>query len=422
VRLAKDTSNLFRDRKAHGGPRLDVRAFSGVLEVDPQQGWVDTEGMTPYNMLVDANLEKGRMPAVVPELKSITIGGAAAGVGIEATSFRQGLVHESLVEIEVLVGDGRVLVCTPSNEHRDLFYGFPNSYGTLGYAIRLRARTLPVKPYVRVEHHRHTDPKRFFADLQSRCAGDADFIDGIVFGPGELYINEARFTDEAPSVSDYSFEAIYYRSIRERSVDCLRTRDYIWRWDTDWFWCSKNIGAQNPLMRRLLGRGRLNFAFLHPGDAPEQPLGAVTAHRTADGFAFRVTYPGRGHPGPAGRRVSRLLRARGRHPSHLDLPHQGARSERLLRPVSPRSEGPIHQLRLLGRRSNASPHSPGHFNQLVEHKVSDLGGIKSLYSMSFFPHEEFWQIYGSDVYRELKSKYDPGGRFPDLYEKCVLGS
>jgi FAD/FMN-containing dehydrogenase len=68
-----------------------------------------------------------------------------------------------------------------------------------------------------------------------------------------------------------------------------------------------------------------------------------------------------------------------------------------------------------------APHSPGHFNQLVEHKVSDLGGIKSLYSMSFFPHEEFWQIYGSDVYRELKSKYDPGGRFPDLYEKCVLG-
>ena len=30
------------------------------------------------------------------------------------------------------------------------------------------------------------------------------------------------------------------------------------RWDTDWFWCSKNLGAQNPLMRRILGRSRLN--------------------------------------------------------------------------------------------------------------------------------------------------------------------
>ena len=41
-------------------------------------------------------------------------------------------------------------------------------------------------------------------------------------------------------------------------VDCLTTRDYLWRWDTDWFWCSKNVGAQHPLLRRLFGRERLN--------------------------------------------------------------------------------------------------------------------------------------------------------------------
>ena len=34
---------------------------------------------------------------------------------------------------------------------------FPNSYGTLGYALRLRLRTLPVKPFVRVEHRRCRD-------------------------------------------------------------------------------------------------------------------------------------------------------------------------------------------------------------------------------------------------------------------------
>ena len=36
------------------------------------------------------------MPAVVPQLKSITLGGAVAGVGIEATSFRYGLVHDTI--------------------------------------------------------------------------------------------------------------------------------------------------------------------------------------------------------------------------------------------------------------------------------------------------------------------------------------
>ena len=28
-------------------------------------------------------------------------------------------------------------------------------------------------------------------------------------------------------------------------------RDYLWRWDTDWFWCSRAFGAQNPRIRRL---------------------------------------------------------------------------------------------------------------------------------------------------------------------------
>ncbi len=86
--LAKDTSNLFRDRAPVAKQRLDVRAFNEVLAVDAAGGWVEAEGMVTYERLVDACLPHGVMPAVVPQLKSITLGGAAAGVGIEASSFR----------------------------------------------------------------------------------------------------------------------------------------------------------------------------------------------------------------------------------------------------------------------------------------------------------------------------------------------
>ncbi len=65
-------------------------------------------------------------------------------------------------------------------------------------------------------------------------------------------------------------------------------------------------------------------------------------------------------------------------------------------------------------------HEPGHFNRLVEESVSRLGGIKSLYSESFFTREVFDARYGGAAYRELKAKYDPAGAFPTLYEKCVL--
>ena len=30
--------------------------------------------------------------------------------------------------------------------------------------------------------------------------------------------------------------------------------DYLWRWDTDWFWCSGAFGVQNPTVRRLWPR------------------------------------------------------------------------------------------------------------------------------------------------------------------------
>ena len=49
-----------------------------------------------------------------------------------------------------------------------------------------------------------------------------------------------------------------------------------------------------------------------------------------------------------------------------------------------------------------------------------LGGVKSLYSDSYFTPEEFWRLYNRPAYDALRRKYDPASRFRDLYAKCVL--
>jgi FAD/FMN-containing dehydrogenase len=137
---------------------------------------VDAEGMVSYEDLVRGCLVHGVMPAVVPQLKTITLGGAVAGVGIESSSHRHGLVHDTVREIEVLLGDGSLVIATPDNAHADLFHGFPNSYGTFGYALRVKAGTAPVQPYVRLEHRPFADAGRFFEALGERLrAGDADY-------------------------------------------------------------------------------------------------------------------------------------------------------------------------------------------------------------------------------------------------------
>src|ERR1051325_11546915 len=108
VRLAKRTSNLFRFREASGGTGpalLDVSAFGHVLSVDPaaRTAWVG--GMTTYEALCYATLPHQLMPLVVPQLKTITLGGAVTGLGIESTSLRNGMPHESVTELEILTGD-----------------------------------------------------------------------------------------------------------------------------------------------------------------------------------------------------------------------------------------------------------------------------------------------------------------------------
>ena len=419
VRLSKDTSNLFRDRRAIGGKGLDVRGFCHVLAVDPAQGWVDVEGMTPYDALVETTLRHGVMPAVVPQLRSITIGGAAAGVGIEATSFRRGLVHDTLLELEVLVGEGSVVVATPDNEHRDLFFGFPNSYGTLGYALRLKARVLPVKPYIHVSHTRHRDPKVFFREIERLHSADVDFLDGVVFGPDDCVITTGRFVDEAPYLSDYTYERIYYRSLRERDSDFLAVSDYLWRWDTDWFWCSKNLGAQRALVRRLLGRERLNSRFYTKVMRWNSRWGLTRRLDRLSGWHRESVIQDVDIPiERAPEFLDFFLREIGIAPVWICPIHAPRPAHRFtLYPLDPDKIYVNFGFWDVVRRREAHP--PGHFNRRIEAQVRALGGIKSLYSDSYCAEQEFRDLYAGEAYAALKQRYDPRARFGDLYRKCV---
>ncbi|MGH8687652.1 MAG: FAD-binding oxidoreductase [Burkholderiales bacterium] len=398
-----------------------MRQFSEVLEVDAVAGWFDAEGMVSYEALADACLAKGVMPTVVPQLKTITLGGAVAGVGIESSSHRHGLVHDGALEIEVLTGDGCIVVATPDNEHADLFHGFPNSYGTLGYALRVKARAVPVKPFVRIEHLPFRDAAAFFAALGEHLrAGDADFIDGTVFSPGELYLTLGRFVENAPATSDYTFEKIYYRSIRERREDWLTIRDYLWRWDTDWFWCSKNVLAQNPLVRRFVyGRERLGSRTYTKVMRWNSRVGATKKLERVLGLHSESVIQDVDIPlERAGEFLAFYASTIGLWPQWICPIGPAPSAGRFkLYPLAP---GRYVNFGFWDVKRTREAHPAGHFNRQIEKKVIELGGIKSLYSESFFPQDEFARLYGGEAYAALKRKYDPQGAFPTLYEKCVL--
>ncbi|OQO89886.1 FAD-linked oxidase [Saccharomonospora piscinae] len=419
VRLAKRTSNLFRPRARTTAPGLDVSSLTHVLEVDPVSRTADVEGMVTYEQLVDATLPHGLMPLVVPQLKTITVGGAVTGLGIESSSFRSGMPHESVLELEVLTGDGEVVLARPDNEHAALFFGFPNSYGTLGYALRLRVELEPVRPYVRLRHVRFRDPSAYFDELARSCAeGVADFVDGTVFGPDELYLTLGTFTGEAPRVSDYTWLDVYYRSIREHDIDYLPVRDYLWRWDTDWFWCSRALGVQHRAVRLLLGPRRLR----------SDVYWKVVAFDRRHQLSNRVRRLLGGPPHEAV--ISDVEVPVNAAAEFLDFLHR----EIPLSPVwicpvrqrHPDRQWPLYELDpdvlyvnfgFWGTVPN--PGGGSRHNRLVEDKVTELGGRKSLYSETFYDEQSFWRLYNGAAYERLRSRYDPRGRLLNLYDKCV---
>jgi FAD/FMN-containing dehydrogenase len=421
VRLAKRTSNLFRTRTPTLTPGLDVGAFAGVLAVDPEARQADVLGMTTYEQLVDATLPHGLMPLVVPQLKTITLGGAVTGLGIEATSFRNGCPHESVVEIEVLTGDGRIVVARPEGEHRDLYYGFANSYGTLGYSLRLRIELQPVRPYVALEHRRHRSLREFVDDLTRTCdSGEADFVDGVIFAQDESVVTVGRFVDQAPYVSDYTKAEIFYRSLLRRTHDFLTIRDYLWRWDTDWFWCSRAFGAQNRWLRKVWPQQYLRSDVYWKIVALENRYGIARRVDAARGFA------------PTESVIQDVEVPAERSVDFLDV----LMREIPIRPIwvcplKQRDPSAVYDLYVLDPDTTylnfgfwstmalGVGERDGDHNRAIEVAVAAHGGRKSLYSTSYYPEDEFWATYNGAAYDVLKKTYDPDGRLLDLYAKTV---
>jgi FAD/FMN-containing dehydrogenase len=275
-----------------------------------------------------------------------------------------------------------------------------------------------VKPFVALRHVRFASAKECAEAIADLPEG-IDFVDGTVFAGDEIYLTYGTFADKAPYVSDYTGKDIYYRSVQNRSHDFLTTRAYLWRWDTDWFWCSRAFGVQQPLIRSLWPNEKKRSDVYRRLVALDKKL--QTSARI-DRW--------RGKP-PREDVIQDIEVPVERLPEFLEFfEREIGISPVWLCPLKARDDWPLYPLETgrmfvnVGFWSSVALRPgqlPEHHNRLIEREVARLDGHKSLYSTSFYTRDDFWEHYDGETYRRLKGMYDPAGRLLDLYDKCVRG-
>lgn len=416
----KSTSHFFRERKKTN--KLDLTGFNQVISISEKGQIAQVEGLTTFHDLSKETLEYGLLPLVVPELRNITIGGAISGLGVESSSFKNGLVHESVIECDVLTGSGRIITCS-KNKNPDLFFTLPNSLGTVGYILKCKIKLRPVKKFVHLEFLRFDKVEEYFKQLKKECGKvDIDFIDGVIFSNNHLVIITGKFIDKLPDkiiLNDFKIN-VYWKFIEDKKNNhaYLTVWDYLWRWDTDVFWKLHDtplVILENKILRKILGPlilrsdllnkiGRIN-SFLHQKIKNEKSLYENILQDPCLDIDDCTNF------------INWHAKTLSTYPLWI-CPLKNTKYGKIY---------PLHNFKgkylvdigiYTGKdRPAATPEN--YYNRLLEKKILELKGMKGLYSLSFFTREEFWGMYDESEYLKIKSKYDPDNIFPNIYSKVA---
>jgi FAD/FMN-containing dehydrogenase len=372
--------------------KIDISDLTEILHIDVDRKICVAESGVTFVDLVQATLAHGLVPIVVPELKTITIGGAVAGCSLESMSFMHGGFHDTCLEYEVITATGDVLTCTPDNDHKLVFQMLHGAFGTLGILAKLTFRLVPAKQFVHVSYEKHSTIAAYQTSIARHAeTRDVEFMDGIIHSPSLYVLSVGRFVDRAPYTNRYDRFKVYYKSTATRSEDYLTTPQYFFRYDR---------GVTNVRAPLLSSTHVLKVAqklhWLLPSEKPTITLDVfvpfskvpefLTWYEREFGFFPLWCVPYR-----------RVHDYEWLAESYWDaLPDQM-----------------FLDLAIYGMRQRGDKN----YHRLMEQKLRELGGIKTLIAHNYYPEGEFWSIFNKSNYDAVKRITDPNNVFRDLYTK-----
>ncbi|MEN6330797.1 MAG: FAD-binding oxidoreductase [Smithella sp.] len=381
--------------------KIDLSDLNEILLIDPQRQICIAEAGVTFVELVSATLKYGLVPIIVPELKTITIGGAVAGCSIESMSYKYSGFHDTCLEYEIITAKGEILACTPTNENSLIFQMVHGTFGTLGIISKLKFRLITAKPFVRVSYEKYGTLEEYKDAIWRHFRDrDVDFMDGIIHTSTEYILSVADFVTTAPYRNRYDWTKVYYQSTAKRKEDYLKTTDYFFRYDR---------GVTNVMPKSLVGRllfGKLmnSTRTLRIADLFHRLLPAGKIPVTLDTF---IPFS----------RITEFMDWYEKEVNHFPLwcvPYKSRYYEWIADDFLKNVKDELFlDIAIYGMTRNDGKN----YYKMIEDKLMDIGGLKTLISSNYYTEENFWKIWNKQHYNTIKRITDPNNIFRNLYTK-----
>ncbi len=137
----------FGQAQVEGGLLIDMRSLNRIHHID--RDVIDVDAGATWRVVLEATAAQGRTPPVLTGYQGLTVGGTLSVSGISGAAYKRGPQVEHVLELELVTGEGRRLICSPC-EHRELFEAALGGLGRCAVIVRAKLRLVKAPAHVQV--------------------------------------------------------------------------------------------------------------------------------------------------------------------------------------------------------------------------------------------------------------------------------
>ena len=335
----------------------------------------------------------------------MTVGGAISGIGVHGNMHKVGLFHESMIDMDILLNDGRIIYCD-KHTNEMLFNAIPNSYGTIGKILRAKLEITKIKPYLKVSVIKFDSVSKFLDNLSIHSNKKIyDYIFCLIFKSDEIYLILMKYTNKPKNIISFKKYNTFYKFIKYNKDFFINSREGLFIFEADWYW---NI-PDNIILKFFLPEEMRKIKLYKQAAEIYKKINFTKNNKNNHTFIqdWEIEYEKSNYF------LSTMLNKIEPYMNNKPL---------CIFPLISKTNSYFYPLKKNKLYINIGSYSilnnnDNNYTKIFDKLLYKLDGIKMLYSIHYFSKKEFDKIYNGELYNKIKNIYDPKYKLGNLYEK-----